>query len=341
MNIKPLALASLLLVSISHNVIADNTISAEANAQTISSAQESTEQRIQRLSYVAQNQAESPETRVDALHELSQYPNQNALVAVTRALKDGNSDVREAAIVGAKPYQFEYRWKLVSSLLSDDKESVQIAAAINLLPDYSTMTEEQQHAIDKVYPTVTTYLERQSGKRSQLLLGDVYRWHMKWERAEQQYLALIDDPELTTQASLSLSDNFRAQSNDQQALEVLNSAIERDNASAQLQYAKALTLVRMDDKPEAASAIEKATDLAPENSYYWYLNGVLQEPLNVAKATQSFEQAYMISGAPEQLYAVCDMYVRHNNPKEQACLDELSKVAPPYVVEQLKDKNNL
>lgn len=341
MNIKPLALASLLLASISHYTIADNTVISESNAQVVSSEQESTEQRIQRLSYVAQNQAESAEARVDALHELSQYPNQNALVAVTRALKDSNPDVREAAIVGAKPYQFEYRWKLVSPLLSDGEESVQIAATINLLPDYSTMAEEQQQAIDKIYPTVTAYLERQSGKRSQLLLGDVYRWQLQWQKAEQQYLALIDDPELTTQASLSLSDNYRAQSNDKQALNVLNQAIERDDSSAQLQYAKALTLVRMENKSEAASAIEKATELAPENSYYWYLNGVLQEPLDVAKATQSFEQAYLISGAPEQLYAVCDMYVRHNNAKTEACLGELGKVAPPYVIEQLKAKQNL
>lgn len=340
MNIKPLALASLLLASISHYAIADNNVVGESNAQAVSSAQESTEQRIQRLSYVAQNQAESAEARVDALHELGQYPNQNALVAVTRALKDRNPDVREAAIVGAKPYQFEYRWKLVSPLLSDGEESVQIAAAINLLPDYSTMADEQQQAIDKIYPRVTAYLERQSGKRSQLLLGDVYRWQLQWQKAEQQYLALIDDPELSTQASLSLSDNYRAQSNDKQALNVLNQAIERDDASAQLQYAKALTLVRMENKPEAASAIQKATELSPENSYYWYLNGVLQEPLDVAKATESFEQAYLISGAPEQLYAVCDMYVRHSNVKSEACLEELGKVAPPYVIEQLKAKQN-
>ncbi|GAL32175.1 TPR repeat protein [Vibrio maritimus] len=49
----------------------------------------------------------------------------------------------------------------------------------------------------------------------------------------------------------------------------------------------------------------------------------------------------MISGAPEQLYAVCDMYVRHNNAKTEACLGELGKVAPPYVIEQLKAKQNL
>ncbi len=98
---------------------------------------------------------------------------------------------------------------------------------------------------------------------------------------------------------MSLSDNYRAQQQDEKALEVLNRAIENDSTSAQLYYSKALTLVRIGNKNEAANAIEKATKYAPDNSYYWYLNGVLQEPIDVAKATDSFEKAYLISGAPD------------------------------------------
>ncbi|MCR9640000.1 hypothetical protein NB496_04995, partial [Vibrio alginolyticus] len=52
----------------------------------------------------------------------------------------------------------------------------------------------------------------------------------------------------------------------------------------------------------------------------------------------AFEQAYLISGAPEQLYAVCDIYVRYGNPKTDDCLTELTKVAPDYVIEELNQK---
>ncbi|MGR5092530.1 tetratricopeptide repeat protein [Vibrio maritimus] len=339
MKLRPLVLAGIVVASMSQVALATDTQQQAPITTTTQNQAESIEQRIQRLSYTAQNQNESAERRVDALHELSQYPNQNALVAVTRSLKDGNADIREAAIVGAKPYQFEYRWKLVSPLLSDSEQSVQVAAVVSLIPDFSTMTKSQQEAINNNYSTAIEHLSKQSGKRSQLLLADVYRWHKEWDKAEALYQSLLADPSLSTQASLSLSDNYRAQSQDQKALDVLNTAIEQNSNSGQLQYAKALTLVRMDEKAQAAVAIEKATTLSPSNSYYWYLNGVLQEPLDVEKATDSFEKAYLISGAPEQLYAVCDIYVRHDHPKADVCLEELGNVAPPYVIEQLKAQN--
>ncbi|NOI22901.1 HEAT repeat domain-containing protein [Vibrio mediterranei] len=302
------------------------------------SAQESTAQQIQRLSYTAQNQSENVQRRVDALHQLSQFPNQNALVAVSRALKDSNSDIRQAAIVGAKPYQFEYRWKLVAPLLNDESSDVQLAALVSLIPDYTNMNEQQQKELDKIYPSAIKQLKQHSGSEKQLLLADVYRWHQDFSSAELIYQQLITNPAMATQVSLSLSDNYRAQQQDENALEVLNHAIANDSTSAQLYYSKALTLVRIGNKSEAAIAIEQATKYAPDNSYYWYLNGVLQEPLDIAKATDSFEKAYLISGAPEQLYAVCDIYVRTGHEKAEVCLTELEKVAPPYVIEELKSK---
>ncbi|MGF1755133.1 hypothetical protein L4C33_16240, partial [Vibrio makurazakiensis] len=109
-----------------------------------------------------------------------------------------------------------------------------------------------------------------------------------------------------------------------------------DNSA--LHYSKSLTLVRLNEKKQAAQEIEMAANLAKNNSYYWYLNGVLQEHFDIDKSTDAFEKAYMISGAPEQLYAVCDIYVRYGNSNADECLAELSKVAPEYIIEQLKDK---
>ncbi len=166
------------------------------------SAQESTAQQIQRLSYTAQNQSENVQRRVDALHQLSQFPNQNALVAVSRALKDSNSDIRQAAIVGAKPYQFEYRWKLVAPLLNDESSDVQLAALVNLIPDYTNMNEQQQQQLDKIYPSAIQQLKQHSGSEKQLLLADVYRWHQDFSSAELIYQQLITNPAMATQVSL-------------------------------------------------------------------------------------------------------------------------------------------
>ncbi|MGR5470815.1 hypothetical protein ACPV51_26730, partial [Vibrio astriarenae] len=88
-------------------------------------------------------------------------------------------------------------------------------------------------------------LKQHSGSEKQLLLADVYRWHQDFSSAELIYQQLITNPAMATQVSLSLSDNDRAQQQDENALEVLNRAIENDSTSAQLYYSKALTLVRI------------------------------------------------------------------------------------------------
>lgn len=96
--------------------------------------------------------------------------------------------------------------------------------------------------------------------------------------------------------------------------------------------------MRLGQKEQASKEIKSAATLAKDNSYYWYLNGVLQEEFDVTASTASFEKAYLISGAPEQLYAVCDIYARYGNPKAQQCIDELSQYAPEYVIKELTSK---
>lgn len=143
-----------------------------------------------------------------------------------------------------------------------------------------------------------------------------------------------DNPQLW----LGLSDNLRAQQRDTEALVVLDKGLTALPEHASLHYAKALTQVRLGDKTAAAATMEQAAELAGTNSYFWYLDGVLQEPLDLDKAIGSFELAYRISGAPEQLYAVCDIYLRHAHPKSDACMSELGKIAPPEVLAELNGK---
>ncbi|WP_255310614.1 lipopolysaccharide assembly protein LapB [Aliivibrio sp. 1S128] len=296
----------------------------------------------QQLAYTAQNKNESVEKRADALRQLARYPNQNSLVAVARGLKESDPQLREAAIIGSDLYQFEYRWRMISPLLTDSDLTVRMTATTNLLREYSAMTAEQQQQIEQPYNEVVVYLSEQleepKNTDSQLLLADVYRWHKEWKKADSLYQPLVKNSPNNSQAWLNLSDNYRAQNKDIEALEVLNKGIAQLPKEASLYYSKALTQVRLNQKESAANAIKIAATLAENNSYYWYLTGVLQENIDIDFATESLEKAYLISGSPEQLYAVCDIYVRHGNEKADACLVELAKIAPEYVITQLKEK---
>lgn len=313
---------------------------ASEGAAPVNQAQKLTPE--QQLAYTAQNKNESVEKRADALRQLARYPNQNSLVAVARGLKESDPLLREAAIIGSDLYQFEHRWRMISPLLSDSNLTVRMTATTNLLREYNAMTPEQQKQIETPYNEVVTYLsgqlEEQSNAESQLLLADVYRWHKEWKKADSLYQPLLESTPDNSQVWLNLSDNYRAQSQDAKALEILNRGIEQLPKEASLYYSKALTQVRLNQKESAANAIKTAANLAENNSYYWYLTGVLQEDIDVDLATESFEKAYLISGSPEQLYAVCDIYVRYGNQKAEACLVELAKVAPEHVITQLKEK---
>jgi len=343
---KSLATAVALLVStsalISTSAMAANSVqqTVDAPAQNINQVLEmtDTQTRIQQLSYMAQDQNQSVENRTGALQELASYPSQNALVAVARGLKDQNPEIREAAVIGSEPYQLEHRWALVSPLLKDGDTLVRHTATSNLVRDFNALDDEQKAQIEPPVTELISFLETQESEKYQLLFADVLRWHNDWDKAETVYLELINTHPKEAQVWLSYADNFRAQNKDKQAVEVLERGLESVPNNAALHYSKSLTLVRLEDKTAAAKEIEVAAKLAKDNSYYWYLNGVLQEELDIDKSTKSFEKAYLISGSPEQLYAVCDIYVRYGNEKTDDCLGELGKVAPDYVIEQLKDK---
>ncbi|MFW1458846.1 tetratricopeptide repeat protein [Vibrio parahaemolyticus] len=328
---------------VNHSVMAQTpTEQTQAQPTAAEQVQQPTPQQvISQLAYQAQDQKLPTEQRVQALRELGNYPNQSALVAVARGLQDKDAVIREAAIVGAQPYAIENRWRMVEPLLKDESSSVRIAAALNLVRDYSVLTEAQRPAIEKPVDELLASLKSGTDNNTQLLLADVYRWHENWKQADDIYQGLLSKIPENPDVWLNLADNYRAQQREQEAIDTLDKAIERLPDNAALHYSKSLTLVRLNDKEQAANEIEKAANMAKNNSYFWYLNGVLQEEFSVDKAVKSFEQAYLISGAPEQLYAVCDIYIRYDNPKTDECLAELEKVAPSYVIDQLKQKRAL
>lgn len=342
-------------------------IDSEQSQSTQSTASPISSEQVQQWVYTAQDKRQSDQARANALRQLAPYPSQNSLVAVVRGLQDDNAIVREAAVIAAEPYQFANRWRMLAPLLTDPSQQVRVTATTNLIRDFGNMSPAQQGTIETAYQELVVFLSAQANVssttfdtvpempsdivrgagsvnpdslnlKSALLLADVYRWHQEWDKAQVLYDSLITAEPNNAQVWLSLSDNLRAQGKDKQALEALDKAIERQPKEANLYYSKSLTLVRLEQKIKAADAIEIAAKMAETNSYFWYLNGVLQESVNIDKSVKSFEQAYLISGAPEQLYAVCDIYVRTKNDKTEACLDELGKIAPDYVIAELKTK---
>ncbi|WP_144213239.1 tetratricopeptide repeat protein [Shewanella donghaensis] len=356
MTLRPLAFITGLAVSL---FIPALSMSLPASAMGVSAQTTKTENKAvvtpQAMAYIAQNINEPAEKRAEALRFISQYPNENSLVSVARALKDKNPIVREAAIAGAMPYPLEHRYRMVSPLLQDDIEAVRFAATEHLVKDFEQLQMGQQaelrsHADKLITHLNSQQLEVQSSSAQptdiqhvysqKLLLADLYRWTLRPNMAQNIYQALLSSKDKTSELYLSLSNNYYAQGKDLQALDTLDKGLEFDSSDANLHYSKALTLVRLKQKEVAAISMNKATELAPENAYYWYLNGVLQEPLDIDLSIKSFEQAYLISGSPENLYAMCDIYIRNNHKNTEECISALAEIAPAQVINDLRSKQS-
>lgn len=319
-----------------------STSAVESQSTTVAGSpteQQLPQDRVSKLSYTAQDINAPVAERVAALHELVDFPGQNSLVAVARGVRSEHAEIRIASVAASAPYQLDYRWRLISPLLVDESKEVRSAAAVNLAKEFSKLEESEQGQLIEPLEDVKKELALKATSEDKLLLANIHRWLGEWQQAEKYYQDIIaTTDEISPELWLNYADNFRAQSKEQEALNILEQGLKLHPSNANLNYSKALTLVRMDKKADAALVMNKAATLADDNSYFWYLNGVLQEPLDIELSVSSFERAYLISGNPQQLYALCDIYMKSNNEKSAACMAELKRTAPAYVIEQLEQK---
>lgn len=334
MRLKLLLIMLLTVPAVNAN---DLSSSEQLESTSLESEMNSSYDIVSQLSYIAQNTRSPVKERVDALNKLASYPSQNALVAVARGLKAQEDEIRVAAVLASSPYQVDYRWRLLSSLLSDSASEVRNAAVINLVEDFDKLTPEQKVQLSAPLKETTSALEQSESYQSKLTLANIHRLTGNTRSAQEYYAKLlqaVDDK--TADFWLNYADTFRLSEQHSKALEILEQGIERFPDEPTLRYSKALTQVRSGDNEHAADTMLIAATLAKTNSYFWYLHGVMQTPNDSQQAIRSFEKAYLISGAPEQLYALCEIYANTQNPKLEGCLKELKLAAPAHVVQNLE-----
>ncbi|GAM70753.1 probable deca-heme c-type cytochrome [Vibrio sp. JCM 19236] len=293
---------------------------------------------VDQLAYIAQDKNQSVEARVDALNQLANYPSTNGLISLARALKDTNYHVRVAAIHASAPFDFKHRWRLLEPLFNDMVVDVRLAVVENLAVDYREMNSMQQQTFG---PVLDDYIEAMNLENDQ---DSIMRLALVKQQVELYYesrslykYALSQDPN-NVDAILGLVENNRLIKKDVKSLSLLDKSLKTMPDQPELLYAKAMVQVRLNDKTMAADSMNKAAEKAVDNSYYWYLNGILQEPIDENLALKSLQRSYQISARPEHLYAVCDFKLRHYHPDSKQCIAKLERVAPPHVTKELKTR---
>jgi len=144
------------------------------------------------LAEMSQNLEQPLDLRVQVVIELGQYNGANALIAIARASRAEQYELRLAAIEAVRFWSVKARWDVVSPLVVDSEKQVQAAAGDVLVSLWRELNSKQQTYLQ---PAIEQYIsalkQMPSGFEPQLALANVYRYQQQLTDAEQAYKALI------------------------------------------------------------------------------------------------------------------------------------------------------
>jgi tetratricopeptide (TPR) repeat protein len=294
----------------------------------------------ERLSRIAQDNEQSIELRIQAVVALGQYSGPNAFISIARASRAKQPELRLAAIEAVRFWSVKARWDVVSPLVNDSHERVQIAAGNVLVSLWGELNVNQQAYLQPAVDQYVAALKKiPTDFQSQLALANVYRYQQQTEQAELAYKALIKLFPLEGESYLQLGELYRKDSAKVQEVMILKQGILVNPQAGNLHYALGLTYYRQKDSEQAQRQIQLAIDNEPSNGRYPYTLGVMIKAAEPVQAIKLFQQAYDNTGAPQYLYALCESYIEQGHEMQaRQCIGKLKQLAPDNIVKQLTDK---
>ena len=289
------------------------------------------------LSRIAQTISYAPIIRASALAKMATVSNTNTIIAIARAVKNPDVNIRLGAIEGAQSMRGAEKWRVISPLLSDKVFAVRTNAAFalaSLWPNLATAQKQQ------LTPALNEYLASQDYNSDRSFAhsnkGIIYAYQGEYLQAIDAFSQGIIIEPYFVQTHLNLSQVYYQRGDHTKSINVLTKAKSANPTSAQVPYNLGLAYIRAKDKVSAAKELELATTLEPNNSHYFYVYGLSLEQHKPTKAYGALYQAYQLSNNPQHLYALCEMQVRHKNPLAAQCLMQLEPLVPKNVIQGLK-----
>lgn len=296
------------------------------------------------LAYSSQDSTLSDIIRASALERNGGNSGQNTLVSLARAIKHESDMIRLGAVAGSSGYAFSDRWQILEPLLNDPVLSVRAEAAGALIRHYGEMNPLQR---ERIMPALQDYMDIQSFNADRGFgrtnLANVYRDLGEFDKAIASYEKAMEVEPYFENSYVNLADLYRVQGREELALQTLLRGIKAQPKSSALPYSAGLALLRTGDSQSANRYLKQAAESAERNPQYWYVYGLALEKENALQASKALGTAYRVGGNPQHLYAQCEVLARNYDSADGAigfafeqCINQLSKVAPPNVVQQLR-----
>ena len=306
----------------------------EVGVADISWQELSIEEKEQYLSESSQNTNLSISQRVSATIELGRFSGANAIIAVGRASRSVESELRLAAVQAAEQWQGRAKWDVVSPLLDDHSESVRAAAVRALMPIWKDLPDTHQSYLEQsadIYlqnlpETLEADLERSWFYSAQ---NDLLKSKNMYQRLNQQY----SDPRISLGYVQVLSNHQEYE----EANRILLEHLATFPKNANLHYRLAFTYHKLGLNELSSWHFFMAYDNAPNNTKMGYAYAISIRKAEPNKAIEVLTNVYSIEPDPSYLYAKCDTLLM---AKEDAstCLSLLKTVAHEYVVTELTQR---
>lgn len=270
--------------------------------------------------------------RATLLAELPNYPSQRALESSSKALRDPEPQVREAAVnVVAAQLPPGQRLDLLGPLLQDPILAVRIAAARALLANMQQLGHFQSSFDKAIAEYETVQLSLQERAEANLNLAMLYQANGRTVQVEHYLRTAIDrDPDFLP-AFITLVQWLDANQRMPEASTLLSEKLKKKPKSAMLQFTQGLALVRRNQPLAALKALREANRLEPENARYAYVLAVsLQDRGDQKGSRQLLESTLKLHPENREVRMALVAQLRDEGEVQQmkARIEELKAINP-------------
>jgi len=227
---------------------------------------------------------ETPEIiRGSALELLANYPNANSLKAISHGLKQDNPLLRLGAVKASGSISPDIRIGLLIPLLNDEFRAVRVET-VRALSDISVNSFQGQNAESyDIARKEFINAQKQTSWRGEgpFNLALFYTAQNDPDKALHYYNQAIEIDPYFPASYVNLADFHRANNDEGQVITTLEKGLILLPENADLNFSKALYLIRLKNNQEALLYLEKAVKYAPNNERYAYVYSVAKQQLGI------------------------------------------------------------
>jgi Flp pilus assembly protein TadD len=214
--------------------------------------------------------------RATAARALRDWLSPQTLDALADGLSDTDPMVRMAALEALERAPLDVRWQLAQDLLRDPVRTVRALAASTLADvPVERLAPAERAAFERASDEYLTSQRQNAGDpAAHVNLGNFYMARRQADRAEHAYReALALDPNWVP-GYVNLADLLRQQNRDPEGEQVLRAGIARLPQAAALYHSLGLLQVREKNMQAALDSLQRAAELAPEETRFSYVYAV-------------------------------------------------------------------